>query len=181
MTLTRLALALSLFLCFAASAAAGEFRFDQVTLSVPEGFVGPTRAAPDAASETFAFSVLRGAGVPTNVLQLTRYDFGTAPPDTNEATLAQIASRLLLQMLQGVERRRSSYSQIAPEQARLGGVLGVRASWKGVLQGVSTNGVMYCIILGSRALFFHASGPGDTPDDELKLAIRSVEALRVGG
>ena len=167
--------------CFAHLAVAGELRFGGVTLVVPDQFASPARAAPGSNAETIAFSVPRGAGVATNVLQLTRIDFDEPIRAITEDERLKATSQYLLQMLQGIERHRTSYTQSVPERTLLGGQVGARSTWKGELRDVSVNGVMYCILIGSRAIFFHAFGPGDTPDDELLLAVKAIESLRADG
>ena len=151
---------------------AADFQFGGVTLSIPGSYRGPVGASPAAGMETVAFAGRGWPDSPANVLQLTRIELPVAPGDST-ATL----SKYLLEMLGGIERHRSAYSRTAPEYVRLGSLKAVRAGWKGSLQNLPTNGVMYCAIVGTRLLYFHAFGPGDVPDDELKQAIRAIEAL----
>ena len=129
-------------------------------------------ASPATGAETVVFAGRGWPDSPANVLQLTRIELPFAPGES-----AATRSKYLLEMLGGIERHRSSYSRTAPEEVRLGSMKGVRARWKGTLHSLRTNGVMYCAIVGTRLLYFHAFGPGDAPDDELKEAIRAVEAL----
>lgn len=164
---------------YAPSASATDFRFDAVSLVVPSAFEGPVRAALAPGAETVAFSVPRGPGVPTNVLQLTRYDFGDSNLSTSEADRLATASQQLLKMLSAIERQRSAYTQTAPEPVTLGGSVGVRSSWQGELRGVAVHGVLYALVIGRRTLFFHAFGPGDRPDAELAQVISAIEALQV--
>lgn len=160
-------------------AAAAELQFAGITLSLPNQLVGPLQTIPDANSQALTFYVPRAIGTPTTVLQLTRYDFGTPVPLLNEGDMVAAASVYLLQFLRAAERTRTSYSQTVPEKVLLGGHVGVRSHWVGTLHGARFNGVVYCVLVGSRALFFHASGPGETPDNELLLVIQAVENLSV--
>ena len=155
------------------TANARDYRFDELTLNLPEGIQGPISMAPAPGVETIVFPGQGWPETPANVLQLTRRELGVKPTDA-----AGAASRHLLDLLGAVERHRSAYSQTPVEAVRLGSVAGVRAKWKGTLQGIVMNGVMYCALIGTRVLYFHAFGPGETPDEELKQLIGAVEGTR---
>lgn len=92
MRLLRLLIVLLSLNCIAADSK--DYYFDDFILSVPRGYSGPHKASPAPSFETIAFSVLRDPTVPTNVLQLTRYDAGKSLPD-------QAAQKYLLDMLKG--------------------------------------------------------------------------------
>lgn len=159
-------------------AAATDFQFYGVRIAIPEEFTGPVRASPSSRAETVAFSSLHGSGAANNVVQLTRYDLGQPIRLTTTDESFEAASKYLLEMLRGIERRRTSYTQTSPEMVRLGGNVGARAAWKGQLNGAAVNGVMYSFMTGSQAIFLHAFGPGDAPDSQLLRAIRAIEALQ---
>jgi hypothetical protein len=155
------------------SASAWEYRFDELTLNLPESIQGPLSISPAPGVETTVFPGQGWPETPANVLQLIRHELGVKPADA-----AGAASRHLLDLLGAVERHRSAYSQTPVETVRLGSVSGVRAKWKGTLKGIVMNGAMYCALVGTRVLCFHAFGPGETPDEELKQLIGAVEGTR---
>lgn len=165
-------------LAYSHAATAAEFRFDPIRLVVPDDFSGPIRAAPDSHSETVAFSRSSEPGTSATVLQLTRFDFEQPLPSNSEVESFETASKYLLDMLRGIERTRTSYTQALPEKVLLDGKVGARSAWKGELRGVPVNGVMYAIVIGNRVIFLHAFGTGDTPDAQLLFAIQAIEALR---
>ena len=166
--------AVALFI-FVTNAVAGEVTVGPFSVSLPSTFVGPERAAPDVNSEIVAYSSPRKQGEPANVIQFTRYTVGAAPPNADDNTYAEGAEHYLLQMLQGIERRRTAYAQSPLKRTRLAGHVGARGSWTGTAQGFPTNGVMYCAIIGPDAWIIHVFGPGDRPDSELQLVIAAVE------
>lgn len=172
-----------LFALFAIAVAgplvAGEAHFAGVTVMVPPQFSDPVRATPDPSSEVLAYSSASTPGVPRDVLQFTRYTIRSIPPDLSEADIAKGTTQYLTQMLQGIERARTSYVQTAPARIQLGGKTGSRASWTGKLNGAPTNGVMYCLILGTDIVLIHAFGGGTQPSDSLKQVYQAVEQLRV--
>ena len=160
------------------AAAANEFQFAPIRLVVPEALYGPVRANPDPHSETVVFSRSSESDATATVLQLTRFDFEKPVPSNSERESFENASKYLLDMLRGIERQRTSYTQTPPEMVSLGGKVGARSAWKGNLNEVPVNGVMYAIVIGRRVIFLHAFGTGDTPDAQLLLAIQAIEALQ---
>lgn len=160
------------------NAVAGEVTVGPFSVSLPSTFVGPEHAAPDASTEIVAYSSPRKQGEPANVIQFTRYAVGAAPPNADDNTYAEGAEHYLQKMLQGIERRRTAYTQSPFKRTRLAGHVGARASWTGTIQGFPTNGVMYCAIIGTDAWFIHVFGPGDRPDSELQWVIATVEHSR---
>jgi hypothetical protein len=79
-------------------------------------------------------------------------------------------------MLQGIERRRTHYIQSPVSRTRFAGHIGARANWSGELQGLRTNSVMYCAIIGTDAWFIHVFGSGDRPGSPLQSLIVAVES-----
>jgi hypothetical protein len=177
----RSVLIVALACCVAHLSLAGDFAFSGVALVVPDQFAGPARAAPASNAESIAFAVSRGPGVPGTALQITRYDFGDPLPMDTEDDKFNAASQYLLEMLKGIERHRTSYTQTVPVKALLAGTVSARSSWKGNLHGIPVNGVMFCFVRGSTVLFFHAFGSGDNPDDDMILAVKAIEDLRIAG
>jgi hypothetical protein len=163
------------FLILPSNAYADQIHVGPFVVVLPDSFAGPTRAAPDSNTEIVAYASHRNDAVPANVIEFTRYTVGSAPPNADENTYAEGAQNYLLQMLQGVERRRTDYLQPPVTRLRLGGHVAARATWTGTLQGVPLNGVMYCAIIGTDAWFVHAFGPGNRPDSDLQSVIAAIE------
>jgi hypothetical protein len=162
-------------LVLASNAYAEQITVGPFVVALPATFAGPTRAAPDSKTEIVAYALPRADGVAADVIEFTRYAVGTAPPNADEDTYAEGAQHFLLQMLAGVERRRTAYQHSPVARLHLVGHVGVRAAWTGRLQGVPMNGVMYCTIIGTDAWFIHIFGPGERPDSDLHSVIGSME------
>ena len=97
----------------------------------------------------------------------------------SDADATRLRSRYLLQMLSGIERARSEFSQSSPQSIGLGGLMASKVTWKGALHGVPTNGVMYCMVVGPDLVWLHAFGPGNEPDASTSQAIVAIETLAV--
>ena len=73
------------FFSLSASASASNFLFNAI--DIPPRFTGPVRATPDVKSETAAFSAPRADSGAADVIQFTRYDLGSVPPNLSEQDL----------------------------------------------------------------------------------------------
>jgi hypothetical protein len=168
-------ISVAIFLTSPTIARSAEISVGPVTVTLPTAFQGPVRSEPDPKTEIVAYSSPRQDHSAADVVEVTRYAVGSAPPGANEETYAQGAEQYLKQMLQGVERRRTDYSQSTVARVRITGHIGARATWTGALQGVPTNGVMYCVIIGANAWFVHIFGQGDHLDSQLESVAASLE------
>lgn len=150
---------LALFIAAAPFVQAGEFKVNGIALDVPARFEGPTSAQPDASSQTHAFTVrATSALTAASVLQITVYGAATDAKAERPSTVSQ---RYLLQMLEGIERRRTEYRASAPQEIRVAGHPDSVVSWQGKANGIGTNGKMYCIVTEAGLVFFHVMGGGD--------------------
>jgi hypothetical protein len=158
---------------------AGNFEVVGLVIDVPANFEGPVVSQPAAHSKTYAFTVASVVLSPSTVLQITSVDLGADLGKHKNAELTEITSRYLLQMLSGIESRRTEYQRSKPGSIRLGGVSGAEITWSGKLSGLETNGAMYCVAVGTGLAFFHVSGGGRVPNPDMKAAIKAVEALHL--
>jgi hypothetical protein len=168
----------ALCLAFASSARAEEFEIAGFALDVPARFEGPVTAEPDAHSKTYAFAVHTVVSSPSTVLQITVYDPGIDLGQSKSAELAELSQRYLLQMLQGIERRRTEYRQSEPQSIRLAGTPAAEVTWSGKANGLETNGKMFCVVSGSGLVFLHVMGGGSSPNADMAAAIGAVGKLR---
>lgn len=164
-----------LLIAFASSVRAGEFKIGGIAIDIPESFEGPVSAQSGENARTYVFTVRATNSIsPSTVLQIALYD----PEDvqSGRSGLADIPQRYLLQMLQGVERRRTDYQKSALEEIHLASFPGSVVSWQGKANGIGTNGKMFCILSKSELLFFHVMGGGSVPNTDMVAAIKAVES-----
>ena len=57
------------------------------------------------------------------------------------------------------------------------GLPAARGEWRGVGGGRGKHGVVYCVIVGSRVVSFHAQTFDDAPADDLAAAVRAIESV----
>jgi hypothetical protein len=167
-----------LFIVCAPSVRAGEFKIDGVAIDVPGRFEGPASAQSDAHTRSYVFTVrANNALSPSTVLQVTASNPAT-DAQAGGSGLADISQRYLLQMLQGIERRRTEYRKSVSKEVRVAGFPGSVVSWQGKVSGIGTNGKMFCIVTKSELLFFHVMGGGSVPNADMAAAIKAVENAR---
>lgn len=113
--------------CMLPFAEAGQFKIDGIVVEVPKTFDGPTIARPDARAQTHVFAAWSNSPlVPSSVLQITEYGAAT---DANAGRPEAVSQQYLLQMLEGIERRRTEYRASAPVGIRVAGLPGSVVSW----------------------------------------------------
>ena len=166
-------------LCLAVSSVeAGNFAIDKFVIDIPEKFEGPVSAKPDAHTKTHAFTVPRAETSSAAVLQITSVNRAIALSQHADSELLEISERNLLQMLQGIERRRTEYRRSEPQAIRLAGVPAAEVAWAGKVNGLETNGKMFCVVSESGLIFFHVMGGGGSPNSDMAAAISAVKKLR---
>jgi hypothetical protein len=159
---------------FASAAPATEFKVGGVAIDVPSRFEGPASAQSEAQAKVYVFTVRAASSLtPSSVLQVTEYGAATDPQVERPAAVSQ---RYLLQMLEGIERRRTEYRASAPQEIRVAGLPGSVVAWQGKANGIGTNGKMYCIVTESALVFFHVMGGGSVPNADMAAAIKAVES-----
>jgi hypothetical protein len=109
------------------------------------------------------------------LLQITVID--PAPLDNDPPHTA--AAKCLLQMIGGIERRRTEFAREVPTSLMFGGVSAAKLQWTGRLQQLETVGVMYCVRVGSQFVSLHTQDAGRQVTPSMKLAIDAIETIQI--
>jgi len=149
----------------------------ELLLDVPAGFVGPERMTPDHKTETIAYSRERPAGEFRTLLQITIIDFGEKLREIPQDKRTIATEYYLLSFLEGIERRRSEYTESEPTTVVLGGQPASRAKWNGVIEGRKVHGIMYAVIADTKLYILHTQDSVDAPQSDMESAVRSIESL----
>jgi hypothetical protein len=165
-----------LFALMCASISAANLTVGSVIVDIPSGFQGPTVAAPNTSTRTYAYVVSSVEPGPSTVIQITEIALGDGKPTSKEKTEAP--AYYLMQMLSGIERHRTEYVQSKVTPVRIGGVMGTEASWTGRLRGIETRGTMFCRVDSNDILVFHVMGGGRVRSSDYEAAIAAVKAAR---
>lgn len=160
-------------------APAETFSNEVLTFSVPDGFVGPTTGAPGLGANVTAYTKPYSGTPGGTLLQISTYDFRSALEGMPEEERGNASEYYLGQFLGGVERKRTSFSASRPERLSLGGLTASRVTWTGRFNGLSTSGVMYCLIIGTTVVSLHTQDIDGAPTGNRSAAIAAFEGLIV--
>jgi len=171
-------LIVGLLLCFAlfTESFAGQFSAEGITLQIPEGFEGPVSQSKEKLA---LYGFIKPSSTPQirTLLQLSSYDLGKTIPKLSKEEMWAGSDKYLLEFLKGVERRRTGFSQSKIVHISLGGIHASKISWSGSLEGLKANGVMYCVIVGSKVISLHTQDAGNEITPNMLEAIKSIESL----
>lgn len=160
--------------CTVAGAAAYEIW--PISIDPPAEFQGPIRQQKEGA-DIVAWTHKQPDGTAT-LLQVTTYHLAAMLPKMSEEDSYGGAKQYLGEMLGGIERRRTEFHQSEYVRIKLAGRPAARISWTGIMDNRPTNGVMYCVIVGSYMVNLHTQGSGSTPSASMKMAMQSIDAIR---
>jgi hypothetical protein len=148
-----------------------------VSISVPQGFVGPLGGQKDGAV-TAAWVKHHPDSDGGTLLQVTTYDEGSALRGITPGQRAEGAKKYLMDFVTGVARRRENFKLGAVEALALAGLPAARVRWTGTIGTVSSIGVMYCVLVDSTVVSFHTQDTGLEITDAMMSAMAAIESTR---
>jgi hypothetical protein len=148
-----------------------------VSISVPEGFVGPLGGQKDGAV-TAAWVKHHPDSDGGTLLQVTTYDQGSALKGITRGQRAEGAKKYLMDFVGGVARKREDFKLGAIEVVSLAGLPAARVRWTGTIGTVSSVGVMYCVLVDTTVVSFHTQDTGLEITDAMKSAMAAIESTR---
>jgi hypothetical protein len=162
----------------ARSAQAPVYSDANLSITLPEGYLGPTE-------HTEGSSVSRGfrkpySGTPLNtVILITVHDFGPSFAKRVATERARLTRETLDDVVAGIEKHRTNFRQFDPLPAKIADVEGLKLVWNGNGQGVNFDGIVYCVLVGSRAYAVQIQDPAGRGAGRLAEAVRAVERMRI--
>jgi hypothetical protein len=151
--------------------------FGPISISVPEGFVGPLGGQKDGAV-TAAWVKHHPDSAGGTLLQVTTYDEGVALKGMTAGQRAEGAKKYLMDFVGGVARRREDFKLGPIESLSLAGSPAARVRWTGTIGTVSSVGVMYCVLVDTTVVSFHTQDTGSEITAAMKSAIAAIESAR---
>src|SRR5690606_11539584 len=121
-------------------------------------FVGPVEHVSGTA-------VSRGfrkpyAGTPlATVIMITVQEMGPSFARRVPNERAKLTRETLEPIVAGIEANRSSFRRSEPRNVTISGFTGLRLAWSGSAQGFAFEGVVYCVLVGSRAVAVQIQDP----------------------
>lgn len=170
--------ALIVLLCVGAAVIAREFSLEPVTLSIPSGFEGPVRQEHQGLV-VIGFAKARADSRSNTLLQVNLIDLGSRLNGLKESERGRAADKYLLDFVGGIERRRSNFQRSQPSRLTLARLPAAKLQWTGQVNGTDTIGVMYCVVVGTKVVTFHAQDLGSQPTAAMIDAMKSIEGVRL--
>jgi hypothetical protein len=174
----HLLLALLLSLVPITTGLSENFSAEGISLEIPRGFDGPLSQDLNGAA-VYAFTKSSTAPEVRTMFQISIYDTGKALPKLSNEKMWAGTDKSVLAMLKGVERRRTNFNQGKITHMHLGGIPASKISWSGDYEGVPANGVMYCVMVGSKLVSLHTQETSGKSTPNMSEAIRAIESLSI--
>lgn len=164
--------------CMPALAAAVPLAAPPYQIELPEGYLAPVEHI-DGTSHSKGFRKPYAGTALNTVILITVHEFGPSFERRLAKERAQLTRETLSDIVDGIERNRGGFQKTPPRTVTIAGRSGLRMTWTGTAQGVSFNGVVYCVLAGTRAYAVQIQDPAGRGDARIQEAVRAVERMRI--
>lgn len=124
---------------------AGRVAVKALTLDLPKGYDGPIKSVKGP-SEMLAFTKPNEGGKTNALIQFSVLDLTKAPADSPLRTAKVTNKDILLDVLKGIERRRTDFKKDDYQELTIAGLPANKIKWQGNAQGAKMKGVYYTFI-----------------------------------
>jgi len=182
---SRLALLVAvLWLATHALAIAGEtskvYGDTSFQLVLPDGYLGPVEHV-DGTSVSKGFRKPH-AGTPLNtVILITIHEFGPSFAKRMAKDRNALTRETLDDIVSGIEKNRSGFRKGDARAVTIAGRSGLKVPWTGSVQGIAFDGLVYCVLVGTRAYAVQIQDPSGRGASRMAEAERTVESMRIYG
>jgi hypothetical protein len=157
-----------------ANAFASSYEDDGMRISIPDGFEGPRIHVTQSVKVVGFLKRYPGENRGT-VLQITTYNFGQEVLGIPEEARQDATDKVLGQFVSGGALAPQSFKVVARRHLLLDGIKASRADMEGEVKGYAVSGIMYCVIVGTRAVIFLIHDFHDVPQDNRAAALKAIE------
>ena len=148
------------------------------SIDLPLGYIG----AVEHVSGTWVSRGFRkpytGSALKTVIL-ITVQEMGPSFAKRVRNERAQLTRETLEPIVAGIEANRVGFRRLDPRHVTISGYAGLKLSWSGAAQGIAFDGVVYCVLAGSRAYAVQIQDPTGKGKERMDEAIRAVERMRI--
>lgn len=153
---------------------AAVYNFGQGKINIPVGFVGPKILPLNSTGKMIAFTKAHEDKSNT-LLQITIFT-----PDEkigSDGDKIDDEENYLLQILSGIERRRTSFIKSEVEPMKISGIPACKVDWSGDSNGSHMHGVMYSVIKNNSLIIIHTQEFSKSDDSSFRNAVNSIENI----
>lgn len=147
-------------------------------LELPEGYLEPVEHVDGTAVSRGFRKPYPGTPLSTVIL-VSVHDFGPSFAKRVPGERAQLTRENLDNAVASIEKNRSGFRKTEPRPITISGYSGLKLEWRGSAQGYAFDGVVYCVLAGSRVYAVQIQDPAGRGGDRLAEAMRAVERMRI--
>jgi hypothetical protein len=149
-----------------------------LSISVPQGFEGPTRNDGNG-GVTVAWVERHPASDGGTLLQISAIDVGSSLDKINHAQAVEGANHYLLEFVRGIGQSLENFVFGEFEQVSLAGLPAARVRWTASISGHPVIGVIYCVLVGRSVVSLQTQDVGSEITPAMYSAISAIEGVRV--
>ena len=146
---------------------------------LPDGYLGPTEHI-EGASVSKGFRKPYAGTTLNTVILITVHEFGPSFEKRPAKERAAAMRETLDDIVAGIEKNRNGFRKGEVRPVTLSGRSGLKISWTGTRQGIAFEGLVYCVLAGSRAYAVQIQDPSGRGANRVTEATRAVESMRFG-
>lgn len=160
-----------------AADAARTYRDTNLSLVLPQGYLGPTEHVEGPSVSKGFRKPYAGTSLSTVIL-FTVHEFGPSFEKRSAREREAITRETLDDIVAGIAKNRSGFRKGELRQVVIAGHRGMKVAWSGSVQGIAFEGHVYCVLSGSRAYAVQIQDPAGRGGDRMAEAMRAVERMR---
>jgi len=177
--LAACASALTLLLAFHAPPLfAATFEDAGIRIEIPEGYVGPV-ASDRGTSRSRGFRKPHPGSDLNTAILITVNDFGPSFAKQAATEGEALAREYLADFIGEIARNRTGFRAGKVQRVMISGVPAFRIGWSGAAQGIDFEGIVYCLVSGSRVIQVQVQDAAKHAKVRIPEASRAVERLRL--
>jgi hypothetical protein len=161
-----------------AGASTATYDHAHFSIDLPPGYIGPSEHVSGAAV-SYGFRKPYPGTPLSSVILVTVQEMGSSFARRVPGERARLTRETLDPIVGGIERNRSAFHRSEPAAVTIASYPGLKLAWSGVAQGIAFDGIVYCVLAGSRAIAVQIQDPAGRDKRRLTEAIRAEERMRI--
>ena len=150
-----------------------------VQLALPEGYIGPVEHV-DGASVSKGFRKPYAGTALNTVVLVTVHELGPSFAKRPAKERNDLTRETLDEIVGGIEKNRSGFRKGDVRPVTIAGYSGFKLAWSGTVQSIAFDGIVYCVLAGTRIYAVQIQDPSGRDKNRIAEAARAVERMRIG-